>query len=246
MGTVAVFHDVTELERLEQVRRDFVANASHELRTPLTAIRGFTETLLASRSLGEADRRAYLEVIERHAIRLTHLVADLLELSKIESRSVSLEPSPVDVVSLAERLLQDYHERFREKGLLASVEHRGPVHARADARALEQILVNLIDNAIQYSDEGGHVVIRAEAAEDRVVVQVEDDGIGIPAQDRDRIFERFYRVDKARSRELGGTGLGLSIVKHLVQAQGGEISVESSPGAGSRFRFSLPRAEPVT
>jgi two-component system phosphate regulon sensor histidine kinase PhoR len=242
MGTVAVFHDVTEIVRLEQVRRDFVANASHELRTPLTAISGFTETLLNT-ELGETDRRSYLEVIERHTRRLTHLVRDLLELSKIESRNVSLEPKPVEVVALAERLLQDFHERFQEKDLLASVEHRGPVHAQADAAALEQILVNLVDNAIKYNEPGGTVTIGVTVDDDRVCVRVEDTGIGIPAEDRERIFERFYRVDKARSRELGGTGLGLAIVKHLIHGQDGSISVESTPGEGSSFRFTLPRAE---
>jgi len=244
MGTVAVFHDVTEIARLEQVRRDFVANASHELRTPLTAISGFTETLLSSESLGPDDRRAYLEVIERHARRLTHLVNDLLELSKIESRQVTLEVAAIDVVPIAERLLQDYHERFEEKDLLASVAHHGPAFVRADPRALEQILVNLVDNAIKYTEPGGAVTIRVETGDEEVAVRVEDTGIGIPPEDRERIFERFYRVDKARSRELGGTGLGLAIVKHLVQGQGGEIAlVESQPGEGSVFRFTLPRAD---
>jgi len=244
MGTVAVFHDVTELERLEQVRRDFVANASHELRTPLTAISGFTETLLSSESLGPADRRSYLEVIDRHAQRLTHLVSDLLELSKIESRKVTLKLDAIDVVAIAERLLQDYHERFQEKDLMASVAHPGSAFVRADPRALEQILVNLVDNAIKYTEPGGTIAIRVEAEGHQVAIHVEDTGIGIPAQDRERIFERFYRVDKARSRELGGTGLGLAIVKHLVQGQGGEVAlVESRLGEGSVFRFTLPRAE---
>jgi two-component system phosphate regulon sensor histidine kinase PhoR len=244
MGTVAVLHDVSEIERLEQVRRDFVANASHELRTPLTAITGFTETLLSSESLGDEDRRAYLEVIDRHAQRLTHLVGDLLELSKIESRKVPLEIDAIDVVGVAERLLEDYHERIAEKDLLASVEHRGAALVRADPRALEQILVNLVDNAIKYTEAGGAVTVRVEASDDVVAIHVEDTGIGIPAEDRERIFERFYRVDKARSRELGGTGLGLAIVKHLVQGQGGEIAlVETVLGEGSVFRFTLPRAE---
>jgi two-component system phosphate regulon sensor histidine kinase PhoR len=241
MGTVAVFHDVTALMRLEQVRRDFVANASHELRTPLTAIAGFAETLLSNRNLGEADRRSYLEVIDRHAQRLSHLVSDLLELSKIESRKVPLELRAVDVAALAERLLHDYHERFAAKDLQASVERHGRPVARGDAQAIEQILVNLVDNAVKYTEAGGSVVIRIAEEAGKVAVSVSDTGIGIPAADRERIFERFYRVDKARSRELGGTGLGLSIVKHLVQNQGGEISVESEPGRGSTFRFTLPR-----
>jgi len=246
MGTVAVFHDVTEIVRLEQVRRDFVANASHELRTPLTAISGFAETLLASQKLSREDQRAYLEVIDRHAQRLTHIVSDLLELSKIESQKVDLESVSLDVAGLAERLLADYHERFQDKDLLASVERRGDPVARADARACEQVLINLVDNAIKYTEPGGSVTVRVEAEGNEVAVSVVDTGIGIPPEDRERIFERFYRVDKARSRELGGTGLGLSIVKHLVQNQGGEISVRSTPGQGSTFRFTLPRASAAT
>ena len=243
MGTVAVFHDVTEIVRLEQVRRDFVANASHELRTPLTAISGFTEMLLSSQSLDDASRRSYLEVIDRHAQRLIHLVTDLLELSTVEGRRVSLAMAEVDVGALAERLLEDYYERAQAKDILASVECRGRPIARADERALEQVFINLIDNALKYTAEGGSLVVRVEQDDERVRVSVIDDGIGIPAAARERIFERFYRVDKARSREAGGTGLGLSIVKNLVQSLGGEIAVESTLGEGSTFRFTLARAD---
>ena len=241
LGTVAVFHDVTEIMRLEQIRRDFVANASHELRTPLAAISGFAETLLSNRSLSEGDRQRYIEVIDRHADRLTHLVTDLLELSRIESRKVELDVTGVDVAELSERIVEDLHEVTSEKDLIVSVERRGQPVARADAGALEQVLVNLVDNAIKYTEPGGEIVVRVEEDGDRVAVSVIDDGIGIPVEDQERIFERFYRVDKARSRELGGTGLGLAIVKHLVQSQRGTIVVESEPGRGSTFRVTLPR-----
>jgi two-component system phosphate regulon sensor histidine kinase PhoR len=242
-GTVAVFHDVTELSRLEQVRRDFVANASHELRTPLAAIRGFTETLLSSRDLGDADRRSYLEIIDRHARRLSNLVGDLLELSRIESREVRFEPATVDVAATAEGLIRDSRTRFAEKELDVSLERHGATQVWSDPQAVEQILVNLLDNAAKYTEKGGRIRIRVEEEGHAVRTSVSDTGLGIPKEDLERIFERFYRVDKARSRALGGTGLGLSIVKHLVQNMGGEIAVDSELGKGSTFSFSLPRAK---
>jgi two-component system phosphate regulon sensor histidine kinase PhoR len=243
VGTLAVLHDVTELMRLEEVRRDFVANASHELRTPLAAIRGFSETLLHSDSLSDADRRAYLEVIDRHAHRLSNIVQDLLELSTVESRKLRLEPTEVDVASLVSGLVRDLHSRIEERQLAVLEEAEPGEIAWADARAVEQILTNLLDNSIKYTEPGGTIEIRVDGAPSRVRVQVRDTGIGIPAEDLSRVFERFYRVDKARSRALGGTGLGLSIVKHLVQSQGGEIRVESEVGKGSCFIFTLPRPE---
>jgi two-component system phosphate regulon sensor histidine kinase PhoR len=242
VGTLVVLHDVTELMRLEDVRRDFVANASHELRTPLAAIRGFSETLLANQSLPEADRRAYLEVIDRHAQRLSHIVHDLLELSTIEGRKSRLEQTPVQIGALVSGLVRDLRPRIEERRLtVISAEEEGTPEAWADARAVEQILTNLLDNAIKYTEPGGRIEIRVGATPKHVRVQVSDSGIGVPAEDLARIFERFYRVDKARSRALGGTGLGLSIVKHLVQSQGGEIRVESEVGKGTRFTFTLPR-----
>jgi two-component system phosphate regulon sensor histidine kinase PhoR len=246
LGSVAVFHDITELTRLEQVRRDFVANASHELRTPLAAIRGFTETLLSNRDLSETEIRSYLEIVDRHARRLGNLVGDLLELSRIESREQRLELATVDVAALAETLLRDSRTRFAEKRLDVGLEVISAAPIWADRQAVEQILVNLLDNAVKYTEPGGRIRIRIEGSEDRVRTSVSDTGLGIPRRDLERIFERFYRVDKARSRALGGTGLGLSIVKHLVQSLGGEISVESELGKGSSFSFSLPRAKHAT
>jgi two-component system phosphate regulon sensor histidine kinase PhoR len=242
LGSVAVLHDVTALARLETMRRDFVANASHELRTPLAAIRGFAEMLLGDSPIGEEQRRSHLQVIDRHARRLGTIVDDLLELSRIEGGELPLELQPVDVPALAAGLLRDCEARLRERHLDAASEARGSAIAWADPQAVWQILSNLLDNAIKYTETGGRIRIRTEEDARRVRVAVEDNGTGIPERDLGRIFERFYRVDRARSRALGGTGLGLSIVKHLVQSQGGEITVESELGRGSVFRFSLPRA----
>jgi two-component system phosphate regulon sensor histidine kinase PhoR len=242
MGTVAVFHDVTELRHLEMVRRDFVANASHELQTPLTAIRGFAETLVGG-DLSWDEMRPQLDVILRNAERLENLIRDMRELSRVESRRVPLQPGEVDVSKLTKALLADMEPRLRECSLEASVSDRGAVAAWADRRAVDQVLTNLLDNAIKYTDPGGRIHVEIEGEPEAVCVSVADTGIGIPGEHQARIFERFYRVDKARSRSLGGTGLGLAIVKHLVQAMGGEVHVESEPGRGSTFRFRLPRAD---
>jgi two-component system phosphate regulon sensor histidine kinase PhoR len=242
LGSVAVLHDVTELARLETMRRDFVANASHELRTPLAAIRGYAEMLLGDGSLSPEQRKSHLEVVDRHARRLGTLVDDLLELSRIESGQATLELQPVDVGAVASGLLRDCEARLREKRLDAAHETTRPGNAWADPQAVWHILSNLLDNAIKYTEPGGRIRIRVEGDGHRVRVAVADTGGGIPERDLARIFERFYRVDRARSRALGGTGLGLAIVKHLVQSQGGEITVESELGRGSTFTFTLPRA----
>ncbi|UCE87514.1 MAG: HAMP domain-containing protein, partial [Deltaproteobacteria bacterium] len=207
VGTVAVFEDITELTRLEQVRRDFVANASHELRTPLTAIRGFAEMLRHGDEVTDEERRSYVEVIDRHSRRLGQLVDDLLELSTLESGEARLHRGRVDAAGIARSLIRDWGPRFAEKSLQVSLDASGRAEAWADPRALEQILSNLLDNAIKYTDAGGRIEVRISSREEGVEVSVRDDGIGIPDEDRDRIFERFYRVDKARSRALGGTGL---------------------------------------
>ncbi len=236
---VAVLHDATELVRLERVRRDFVANASHELRTPLTAIRGFTETLL-SNPVDEENRRTYLETIDRHARRLTRLVEDLMQLSRIESQAFPSQAADVDLASLAHTLVEDARPRFDAKGV--KLVQRSAAHAplRADPHVLERVLTNLLDNALSYTEPGGRVEVEVDADDRWIRAAVRDSGIGIPEADLDRIFERFYRVDRARSRALGGTGLGLSIVKHLVQESGGEISVESRLGEGSTFTLTWP------
>jgi two-component system phosphate regulon sensor histidine kinase PhoR len=240
LGTVAVFHDVTELRRLEGMRREFVANVSHELRTPLTAIRGYAETLQGD--LSEEQRRKFIDVILRHADRLTALIEELLELSRIEGGMRELSPEPIDVAAMCRGLLQDLGPRLETKELRAEVVAEGAPEAQADRRALEQVLLNLLDNAIKYSDPGGAIEIAISRGEGGIRIEVSDTGIGIPESDRARIFERFYRVDKARSRDLGGTGLGLAIVKHLVQSQGGDVVVAGRSGPGTVFRVHLPAA----
>ena len=241
IGTVAVLHDVTELARLENVRSQFVANASHELRTPLAAIRGFAETLLGLPDLPEGELRSSIEVIDRHSRRLAALVSDLLELSSIESGTTRHDAGSVDMSDMVEALVREYRPRFAEKELEVSHVSKGDAIAWADPQAVEQILTNLLDNALQYTDQGGHIALRVEGDEQRVRVSVLDDGVGIPRRDLDRIFERFYRVDKARSRAQGGTGLGLAIAKHLAQNLGGDIAVDSELGRGSSFTLTLPR-----
>jgi two-component system phosphate regulon sensor histidine kinase PhoR len=241
LGTVAVFHDVTEIHRLEGIRRDFVANVSHELRTPLTAIRGFAETLRGSDVPAE-QRQQYLDVILRHADRLTALIEDLLELSRIEGGIRGLAPEPVDAAALARDLLQDLKPRLDAGQLQAEVRAEPTPRVLADRRALEQVLLNLLDNAIKYSEKGGRIEIAVSGSAPWVRIDVADTGIGIPEADRARVFERFYRVEKARSRDLGGTGLGLAIVKHLVQAQDGEVFVSSREGQGTVFTVRLPAA----
>jgi two-component system phosphate regulon sensor histidine kinase PhoR len=238
-GTVAVFHDVSELRRVDAVRRDFIANASHELRTPLTSIQGFSDTLAKS-DVSLEQRAQYLDVIARNARRMSALIDDLLTLSRIEGGRFVLEPSELDVRRVVETVLEDFQPRFAERAIEAHL-HAGAIPACfADHSALEQILSNLLSNAARYSNAGSRLDLTLEPIDGFVEFRVRDTGIGIPKEDLGRIFERFYRVDASRSRALGSTGLGLSIVKHLVSAMGGEIRVESEPGNGSEFTFTLP------
>jgi two-component system phosphate regulon sensor histidine kinase PhoR len=244
-GVVIVLHDVTELRRLEQVRTEFVANVSHELRTPLTAIHGYVETLLGG-ALEEPDNaRKFLEIVHRQTERLGRLINDLTDLSNIELGKVSLELGPTPLDAVIESVLAVIEPHARRGGVtLAGKTPPGLLPVKADHDRLAQILINLVDNAVKYTPSGGTVTVRAaETARGTVEVSVEDTGIGIPASDLPRITERFYRVDKARSRELGGTGLGLAIVKHLVLAHGGELHIESAVGRGTTVRFTLPVAE---
>jgi len=240
-GTLAVFHDVTEIRRVDRVRRDFVANASHELRTPLTSIQGYAESL-ASGPMTPAEVEAHVAVIQRNAHRMRDLIDDLMDLSRIESEGGAPDPSRIDVVKLAQTLVADAKPRLAHAKIEARVESRAAPIAWADRKALEQVLENLLTNAIRYSDEGSTIAIGVEERADAIEISVEDTGIGIPEEALDRIFERFYRVDASRARAIGSTGLGLAIVRHLVQAMGGTIRVESRLGAGSRFTFTLPRA----
>jgi len=239
-GTVTVFHDVSEIQRVDRIRRDFIANASHELRTPLTSIQGFAETLGAS-SLDAEQTDACLAAILRNARRMGSLIDDLMDLSRIESGEVAIDRERVDVCQMVRTLLEDLRPRLSRARLVATLETPEAPDAWADRRALEQILGNLVSNAIRYNDEGGSIAVHVDAKTDLLEITVADTGIGIPEEARERIFERFYRVDAARSRAVGSTGLGLSITKHLVQAMGGTIRVESEVDRGSRFIFSIPR-----
>lgn len=240
-GAVVVLHDVTELRRLERVRQDFVANVSHEFKTPLTAIQGFAETLLGGALDDPSNNRRFLDIIRNHAIRLARLTNDLLKLARIEAGKLEVEFFPVGLMELIEGCAETTLLKASRRQIALEIEvPPGLPSVRGDAGLLRDVLQNLLDNAIQYTPEGGHIHVTAEAKSREVVVTVSDTGIGIPASDQERIFERFYRVDAARSREAGGTGLGLSIAKHIVEAHNGRLSVESVIGEGSKFSFSIP------
>ena len=239
-GTVAVFYDITELRRLEQVRQDFVANASHELRTPLAAVIGFAETLLHGPALKESEQRAYIEIIERHSKRLEAIVDDLLDLSQAEGSLSEPDSSLIDVGEIMGGLVEDARGRAEQRGIAIDFSSDGPARAWAEQRGIEQIMGNLLGNAIKYTEPGGRIHVGIESSANSFEVRVADTGIGIPPDDLNRIFERFYRVDKARSRALGGTGLGLSIVRHQIEKFGGRVRVESELGRGSTFFFTLP------
>lgn len=244
-GAVVVLHDITELRRLERVRRDFVANVSHEFRTPLTAIQGFAETLLAGAVDDSANRTRFLEIILEHSRRLARLTEDLLVLSKMDADRLELEVQQLRVSQLIESCLETAQRRAAEKDLRISLNVPKVLPDIAgDRRRLAEVLQNLLDNAIQYTLPGGKIAVSAETSGDEIILTVSDTGIGIPKADQPRIFERFYRVDVARSREAGGTGLGLAIAKHLVEVHGGRLWVDSEVGRGSQFHFSVPIFEP--
>jgi two-component system, OmpR family, phosphate regulon sensor histidine kinase PhoR len=244
-GAVIVLHDITELRRLERIRRDFVANVSHEFRTPLTAIQGFAETLIGGAIDDPQNRGRFLAIILEHSRRLARLTEDLLRLSQMDADQLALEIRGVSVSQLIESCYETAQRRAGEKELVLSLNVASQMpDVAADNRRLQEVLQNLLDNAIQYTLPGGTIVLSAETRNDEVIFTVADTGIGIPQADQPRIFERFYRVDVARSREAGGTGLGLSIAKHLVEAHGGRIWVESEFGAGSKFHFSVPVFDP--
>ena len=244
-GAVIVLHDITELRKLERIRRDFVANVSHEFRTPLTAIQGFAETLIGGAIDDPQNRGRFLAIILEHSRRLARLTEDLLRLSQMDAEQLELEIRAVGVPQLIESCYEPAQRRASEKGLTLSLNVPSQLpEVAADNRRLQEVLQNLLDNAIQYTLPNGKIVVSAEAHGEEVILTVADTGIGIPQADQPRIFERFYRVDVARSREAGGTGLGLSISKHLVEAQGGRIWVESEVGVGSKFHFAVPVFDP--
>ena len=240
-GALVILHDITGLERLERIRRDFVANVSHELRTPLTAIRGYAETLLAGALADTDHNRRFIEIIQAHAIRLNNIASDLLTLSDLESGRRDVEPGPISVEEAVNTALLTVEPEARIRGVHLV---RGSVQdalITGHSLRLEQALVNLLDNAVKFNKPGGEARIDSGTTpEGRVFISVSDTGSGMPSDDLPRIFERFYRVDRARSREVGGTGLGLSIVKHVVERMDGAIKVESRLGRGSTFTIILP------
>jgi two-component system phosphate regulon sensor histidine kinase PhoR len=241
VGALAILHDITGIERLERVRRDFVANVSHELRTPLAAIRGYAETLLGGALEDSSHNRQFVEIIQAQAIRLNNIATDLLTLSDLESGRRDADPGPVSVEDAVNTaiLTVEVEAKLRGVNMVRGVIRDAIVTGHAIR--LEQALVNLVDNAVKFNKQGGEVRIDAGPTEDgTVVIAIADNGTGIPSSELPRIFERFYRVDKARSREVGGTGLGLSIVKHVVERMAGNIKVDSRLGKGSTFTISLP------
>ena len=235
---VITLHDLTQVKEMERIKKDFVINVSHELRTPLTAIKGFVETLEEEI---DSKSRNYLEIIKRHTDRLINIVQDLLQLSELEEKELKINREKVDIKALVENILRIFEHRLKEKGL--DVELRAEdalLPVKADPFRLEQMFINIIDNAVKYTEEGKITIsIKTKKDEDKISVEIKDTGIGIPKEHLSRIFERFYVVDKSRSKRLGGTGLGLSIVKHIVQLHNGQLDVKSTPGEGTSFTVTL-------
>ena len=240
-GAVVLFRDVTQLRQVEEMRRDFVANVSHELRTPLSIFRGYLETLLDDPQQPPEELLRILEVMERHSDRLNALVEDVLSLARLESPDIQPDLIEVDLPALLESVAADWRPRMQQKELQLEVEISAELPVLwADEARLQEVVYNLVDNAVKYSRVGGRVTIGAASAGEQVRVSVSDEGIGIRESDLPRIFERFYRADKARSRDLGGTGLGLSIVKHIAQLHGGTVEAQSELGKGSTISVLLP------
>jgi two-component system phosphate regulon sensor histidine kinase PhoR len=240
-GAVMVLHDITDLRRLERARRDFIANVSHEFKTPLTAIQGFAETLLHGALDDEQNRVRFLEIIRTHAARLGTLTDELLKLARIEAGKMSMEMRPVEAAEFLPACVETARIHAAPRNI--SLECDCPLdlpRVKGDPGALQEIFQNLLDNAVRYTPAGGRIKVQALHRKSELVFSVADSGIGIPKAEQERIFERFYRVDAARSRESGGTGLGLAIAKHLVEAHGGHIEVESEVGRGSTFSVTLP------
>lgn len=240
-GVMAVIHEITAIRRLEKMRTEFVANVSHELKTPVTSLRGFAETLLDGAAEDPDMRKEFLEIIQAESLRLERLIADLLDLSKIESRNMPLNIQTIGIGELLRSTAKTVEEQMRKRKLSFRVKAEEEFPVQVDPDRFSQILLNLLSNAMTYTPAGGEVILSAGRGETDWWVRVADTGIGIPGEDLPRIFERFYRVDKARSRESGGTGLGLAIVKHLVEAHQGEIQVTSRAGKGTEITLTFPR-----
>ena len=241
-GAVGIFHDVTELKLAEQMRIDFVANVSHELRTPLTAIKGFTDTLISDLKMGRPLETQFLDVISRNTERLMALITDLLDLSTMDEGIDHLSKEKIQVAEVSHRISSQLQKKFEEKGQKLEIEIKTKT-VMADLKRLEQVLVNLIDNASKYTPSGASIKVVWEIdphTQNDVLLHIQDNGPGISPEHHDRLFERFYRIDKGRSRDMGGTGLGLAIVKHIMQRHGGAVWVESEMGKGSRFTCQFP------
>ncbi|MDQ6939709.1 MAG: ATP-binding protein, partial [Verrucomicrobiota bacterium] len=244
-NAVVLFRDMTQVRQVEEMRRDFVANVSHELRTPLSIFRGYLETLLDDPQQPREELVRILEVMDRHADRLTLLVEDILSLAKLESPGARLDLTEIYLPDFLESILRDWEKRFGTKLLTASLAAPQDLPIiSADEHRLQEVIYNLLDNAVKYSQPEGKIRLRAERFDESVRISVSDEGVGIPARDLPRVFERFYRADKARSRQLGGTGLGLSIVKHIAQLHGGSVEAESEPGRGTTISVVLPLRPP--
>lgn len=239
-GVLLVLQDVSAIRRLERMRSEFVANVSHELKTPIAAVKGFAETLLGGAVNDPDTAKSFLQIIYDESERLNRLIGDILELSKVESRRVPLQFSPVELSSFTGKTVELLATEASRKGILLDVSVEPGLYVEADEDRLRQIVMNLLSNGINYTPEGGRVSVKVDGDDDHIRIRISDTGIGIPKKDLPRIFERFYRVDKARSRSSGGTGLGLSIVKHLVELHKGTIAVDSKVGAGSVFTIELP------
>lgn len=241
LGIVIVFHDITELKRLEQIRKDFVANVSHELRTPVTSIKGFSETLLDGAYKDTDTLLSFLEIVHTESNRLEMLINDLLDLSNVEQSGFEVKAQPTDMKAVIKRAVEMIQPKINEKSIGLKLEIK-PVTVYGDPNRLIQVIMNLLINAVTYSGNNTEITIRLFVKENQAVIQVEDQGIGIESSEIGRLFERFYRVDRARSRNSGGTGLGLSIVKHLIEAHHGKVEVESTVGVGTTFTIYLPLA----
>ncbi len=242
-GALAILHDVTQLERLERVRRDFVANVSHELRTPLAAIRGYAETLLDGALEDQDNNRRFVEIILAQATRLSNIASDLLSLSELESAAHAVvPPQPVSIRAALESALRTVESAARVQGVRLLCERLDDLKVVGHELRLEQVFINLLDNAVKFNRPNGEVQVEMRCNNGKVRILIGDTGIGIPSEDLPRIFERFYRADKARSRAMGGTGLGLSIVKHAIEQMGGTVQVQSRLGEGSEFTIELPAA----
>jgi len=246
-GAVVLLHDVSEWRRVERMRSDFVANVSHELRTPITALKGFTETLLDGALEDRDTARQFVQIMKDEADRLGRLVEDLLDLSRIEAKRADLREAEIAVEAIMQKVTDAFSGQAAEVDVKLTCivpAVQSVLYVMADGDRVQQVLINLINNALQFTPSGGAITVSAKPDGDRVVFSVQDTGVGIPAADIGRVFERFYRVDKTRSRQSGGTGLGLAIVKHIVESHGGHVGVQSEVGQGSRFFFDLPACLP--